>query len=212
MTDAEINDEGLVRDSTVLREIVGKVYPIAEDKVFPKLDTFSRRFIELSPFLCMGTLSANGACDVSPRGDPPGFVKIVDDKTLLIPERPGNRRADSMHNLLVNQPVGMIFLVPGIDETLRLGGQGSIVSDKAVLESMSMRGQAPKLAIKVDIEWVFFHCAKALLRSKLWQPATQIKRDVFPSYGEIIHEQRRQQVSVEELDRQVQDDYKNSLY
>jgi len=205
-------DDGLVTDSKTLREIVGKIYPIAEDKVFPRLDKHSRRFIELSPFLCMGTMSAKGFCDVSPRGDPPGFVKIVDDQTLLIPERPGNRRADSMHNLLVNNTIGMIFFVPGIDETLRLGGEACIVSDKDLLETLSMRGQAPKLAIKVDIRWVFFHCAKALLRSKLWDASVQIPRDTFPSYGEIIHEQRRPEIAAEEVERLVQDDYKNSLY
>ena len=205
-------DGGVIRDSTKLREIVGKVYPIAEDKVFPRLDKHSRHFIELSPFLCMGTMSARGFCDVSPRGDPPGFVKIVDDQTLLIPERPGNRRADSMHNLLGNSTIGMIFFVPGIDETLRLGGEACIVSDKALLEAMTMRGQAPKLAIKVDIKWVFFHCAKALLRSKLWDPGMHIPRDTFPSYGEIIHEQRRPEIAAEEVERLVQDDYKNSLY
>ena len=207
-----VDDGGLVKDSAKLREIVGKIFPIAEDKVFPCLDKHSRHFIELSPFLCMGTISTNGFCEVSPRGDPPGFVKILDSQTLLIPERPGNRRADSMHNLLTNPSIGMIFFVPGIDETLRLGGEASIICDKDVLAGMAVRGQEPKLAIKVDIKYVFFHCAKALLRSKLWDAGVQIPRDTFPSYGEIIHEQRRPEIAAEEVERLVQDDYKNSLY
>ena len=205
-------DMNQITDSASLRDVLGKVFPIAEDKMFDRLDRFSRQFIELSPFLCMGTISGNGWCDVTPRGDPPGFVRIVDDREILIPERPGNRRADSMHNLLLNPGVGIIFFVPGIDETLRLGGKASIVADDSLLETMTVRGQAPRLAIRVVIEYVFFHCAKALLRSKLWQPETRIPRDVFPSYGAIIQAQRRPEMETEAVERLVQDDYRNSLY
>jgi hypothetical protein len=205
-------DSGLVRDSAELRKIVGQTFPIAEDKVFSSLDKFSRRFIELSPFLCLGTVSHRGFCDVSPRGDPPGFVKVMDDKMILIPERPGNRRADSMHNILTNAAIGIIFFVPGISETLRLGGTASIVRDADLLEGMAVRGQRPKLAIKVNISYVFFHCAKALIRSKLWDTETRIPRASFPAYGEIIREQRRPNDDAEAIERLVQDDYKNSLY
>jgi len=201
-----------ISDSATLRDILGKVFPIAEDKVYDRLDRFARRFIELSPFLCMGTIGPDGRCDVTPRGDPPGFVRILDDRTLAIPERPGNRRADSMHNLLGNPSVGLIFMVPGIDETLRAGGRASVVADPELLARMTERGQAPKLAIRVDVEWAFFHCGKALLRSKLWQPDTRIPRDRFPSYGEVIQGQRLPDMEVEEVDRLVQDDYRDSLY
>ncbi len=160
----------------------------------------------------MSTVSPEGQCDVTPRGDPPGFVRVLGDRELVIPERPGNRRADSMHNLLHNPSVGMIFFVPGINETLRLGGQARIVTEPSLLAELAERGQAPKLAIRVDITWVFFHCAKALLRSALWNPETVIPRDRFPSYGEIIQAQRRQNMDVQEVERLVQDDYRNSLY
>lgn len=206
------SDSGVIQDSGKLREMLGKVFPIAQDKVFSRLDKFSRQFIELSPFLCLSTVSADGACDVSPRGDPPGFVKVLDDQTILIPERPGNRLADSMHNLLVNNSVGMIFFIPGVNETLRLGGEASIVCDQALLADMIVQGQAPKMAIRVDIKYLFFHCAKALLRSKLWDANAQIPRETFPSYGEIIQQQRRNEMTVEEVEELVQDDYKNSLY
>lgn len=201
-----------ITDSAKLREVLGKVYPIAEDKVFDRLDRYSREFIGLSPFMCMSTVSPEGQCDVTPRGDPPGFVRVLGDREIAIPERPGNRRADSMHNLLHNRSVGMIFFVPGVNETLRLGGQARIVTEPELLAEMTERGQAPKLALRVDISYVFFHCAKALLRSKLWQADTQIPRDRFPSYGEIIQAQRRQNMEVEEVERLVQDDYRNSLY
>lgn len=201
-----------ITDSATLRDVLGKVFPIAEDKVFDRLDRYSRQFIELSPFLCMGTVGRNGLCDVTPRGDPPGFVKVLNERQIVIPERPGNRRADTMHNLLENPAVGMIFLLPGIDETLRLGGNASVVADASLLAEMSVRGQAPKLGIRVDVKYVFFHCGKALLRSKLWQPETRISRDGFPSYGEIIQAQRRPEMEVQAVDRLVQNDYKNSLY
>ena len=205
-------DSDYIRDGASLREVVGKVFPIAEDKVLAQLDKHSRRFIELSPFLCLGTSGQNGLCDVSPRGDPPGFVKILHDKAILIPERPGNRRADSMQNLLTKNSIGVIFFVPGISETLRLGGETSIICDEDLLSDMAVRGQVPKLGIKIDIKYVFFHCAKALIRSKLWDAESRISRSDFPTYGEIIHDQRRPKLDSKELERLVQDDYKNSLY
>ncbi|MEX2126470.1 MAG: pyridoxamine 5'-phosphate oxidase family protein [Woeseia sp.] len=206
------NDVDLIDDAGTLREIIGDVPAIAADKVLNRLDEHSRRFIELSPFLCLATVDNRGRCDVSPRGDPPGFVKIHDDKTLLIPDRPGNRRVDSMQNLLVNDSIGMIVFVPGISETLRLGGRAEITSNKSLLQSMAIRGQAPKLALRVHIEFVFFHCAKALIRSGLWDSSAQIARSEFPSYGQIIRDQRRPDKSADEVEELVQDDYKNSLY
>jgi len=201
-----------IHDIDGLRQIVGDVVSIAEDKVLDRLDKHARRFIELSPFLCISTVSAEGQCDVSPRGDPPGFVKILDHRTLLIPDRPGNRRVDSMQNLLATNSVGVIFFVPGISETLRLGGTARITNDKTLLQTMAVRDKAPKLAIRVNIRYVFFHCAKALMRSGLWDSKVQIARTEFPSYGQIIRDQRRPDDNAEEVERLVQDDYRNSLY
>lgn len=199
-------------DQASLREIIGPKMPLAIEKEMPRLDEHCRRFIALSPFLCLGTMGADGKADVSPRGDPPGFVKVLDDRTILIPDRPGNRRVDSMSNILTNPSVGLLFLVPGMEETLRLNGQASITTDPALLTDMPVDGKVPKLAIKVEIGEVFFHCGKALKRSRLWDPATRIERKTFPSMGQLIHDQRKTSLTVEALDKFVEDNYTNELY
>lgn len=197
-----------------LREVMGRPDRLAIDKVLQRLDRHCRRFIELSPFLCLGTSDADGRADVSPRGDPPGFVKVLDDRTLLIPERPGNRRVDSMSNLLANPSVGLIFFVPGIDETLRLNGRASLVDAPEPLAELAVNGKVPKLAIRVDVDEVFFHCAKALRRSRLWDPETRVDAGAFPSLGRIVRDQI-DDVSgrtVEELDAEIEESYRTTLY
>ena len=201
-----------VTNQAFLREIIGPKMPLAIEKEMPRLDEHCRRFIALSPFLCMGTMGPDGKADVSPRGDPPGFVKVLDDRTLLIPDRPGNRRVDSMTNLLANPAVGLIFFVPGMEETLRVNGRASIVRDPALLADMAVDGKVPKLAIKIAIDEVFFHCGKALKRSRLWDPSTWIERKTFASMGQLIHDQRKTDLSVEALERFVENNYKNELY
>ncbi|MEN8196823.1 MAG: pyridoxamine 5'-phosphate oxidase family protein [Pseudomonadota bacterium] len=202
----------VVENRDALREVVGQPMALAATKEMPRLDRHCRAFIALSPFLCMGTMSADGKADVSPRGDPPGFVKVLDDRTVLIPDRPGNRRADSMTNLLANPSIGLIFFVPGVEETLRLNGRATIVRDAALLADMAVNGKAPKLAIRVAIDEVFFHCAKALKRSRLWDPETRIERAAFPRYAQIIRDQRDTGKTVEEIDAFIQDNYRNELY
>jgi len=199
-------------DQTSLREIIGPKMPLAIEKEMPRLDAHCRHFITLSPFLCLGTMGADGKADVSPRGDPPGFVKVLDDRTILIPDRPGNRRVDSMSNILSNPSVGLLFLVPGMEETLRLNGRASLTTDPALLSDMAVDGKVPKLAIKVEIGEVFFHCGKALKRSRLWDPATRIDRKTFPSMGQLIHDQRKTGLSVEALEKFVEDNYRSELY
>jgi len=207
----DASDSTLI-DQVSLREIIGPKAPVAAEKEMPRLDEHCRRFIALSPFFCLGTMGGNGKADVSPRGDPPGFVKVLDDRTILIPDRPGNRRVDSMSNILSNPSVGLLFLVPGMEETLRLNGRASITRDPALLSDMAVDGKAPKLAIKVEIDEVFFHCGKALKRSRLWDQATRIDRKTFPSMGQLIHDQRKTGLTVEALDKFVEDNYRNELY
>ncbi len=210
-----MDDQGTpppVSDRADLRQRMGEPVAHVATKEMPSLDEHCRHFISLSPFLCLGTMDADGKADVSPRGDPPGFVTVLDDRTILIPDRPGNRRADSMRTILANPSVGLLFLVPGVEETLRLNGRASVVEDAALLAGMAVRGKAPKLAIRVDIEEVFFHCAKALMRSRLWDPDSRIERGDFPRYGEIIRDQRKPGEDADEIEARIQESYRTELY
>src|SRR5580658_9415231 len=154
----------MARTMTVseLREIYPRPEGVAVQKRWRKLDRFMRAFIERSPFLCLGTANAAGIADVSPRGDPPGFVQILDEKTLLIPDRPGNNHLDSIENIIVNPNVGLIFFVPGSEETLRVNGRARVVDDPSLLAAAELNGRAPKVGIEVSIGEVFLHCPKAL--------------------------------------------------
>lgn len=201
-----------ISSEDALRAIIGDIHPITIDKEMAGLDKHARHFISLSPFLCIGTTNGEGVADVSPRGDPPGFVKVVDDTTLLIPERPGNRRADTMLNVMKNPVVGLIFFVPGIEETLRVSGRAMVIDDTALLADMAVQGKPPKLAIRVNVERVFFHCAKALKRSKLWDESAQVPRDAFPTPGQVIRDQRRPEADAAELDALVVEDQEKNLY
>jgi PPOX class probable FMN-dependent enzyme len=201
-----------VTDTTALREIIDEPMALAATKEMPALDKHCRRFIELSPFLCLSSMSASGKADVSPRGDPPGFVKVLDDRTVLIPDRKGNRRLDTMQNILEQPSVAVIFFVPGIEETLRLNGKASITRDPALLDDMAVQGQAPALGIKIEIDTVFFHCAKALKRSRLWDAEAQIDRGDFPRYGQIIKDQRNPGGTADEIEDYIQTNYKTEMY
>ncbi len=202
-----------VADKETVREIIGDPIPIVRNKEMPRLDKYCRRFIEMSPFLCLGTASADdGHIDMSPRGDPPGFVKIIDDVTLLIPDRQGNQRVDSMLNITENPRVGLIFFLPGVEETLRVRGRVSITRDPDLLAPLALNGKSPKLGLLVEIDQVFFQCAKALIRSKLWDPATRIKRSEFPPFGQITRDQRRPDAEVEEIEALIQESYQTKLY
>lgn len=158
-------------------------------KELPHLDKHARAYIAKSPFCLMGTSNLEGRCDVTPRGDAPGFVLVLDDHTLVIPDRPGNRRIDSMQNILDNPHAGLLFLVPGVDETLRVNGRATITNDPALLEQMSMKGKTPLVGVRVEVEEVFFHCARAFKRSKLWDADSQIERSELPTLGQILAEQ-----------------------
>jgi len=201
-----------------LQSMLGPPDPIAIRKQIARIDRHARDFIALSPFLCIGTASANGGADVSPRGDPPGFVQVLDDHTLLIPDRPGNNRTDSMRNILENPNVGLLFFIPGFEDTLRVNGKATIVSDQDLLRASVVNGKAPKVAIRVEVEEVFLHCAKALKRSKLWDPASQVERKALPSLVRMIMEQVAEaekppaDAEVAEAELDLEDHYKVGLY
>ncbi|TDB98392.1 pyridoxamine 5'-phosphate oxidase family protein [Actinomadura sp. 7K534] len=195
-----------------LREILGAPMPRAVAKERVRLHARDRDWLARSPFCLIATSDADGNCDVSPKGDPPGFVHVIDDTTIAVPERPGNRRADGYLNVLSNPHAGLIFLVPGRGETLRVNGRARLVRDAPFFDEMVVNGHRPSLALVVEIEQIFFHCAKALMRSKLWKPGTW-EPDALPSHARIVADLRYAQESVEELERYYsEDNYAKKLY
>jgi PPOX class probable FMN-dependent enzyme len=192
-----------------LRALYGAPSERAIRKQLAHIDKHCRHFIERSPFLVVSTMGRNGA-DVSPRGDPPGFVAVLDEKRLLIPDRAGNNRVDSLENILADPRVGLLFFLPGVDETLRVNGRARIVVG-AEVDAMALNGKAPKTALLVEVEEVFLQCAKALLRSKLWDPATRIDRRSFPSFGAILADQLKEGDAAA-IDRSLDEAYRTRLY
>lgn len=174
-----------------LREIIVAPKPDAPAilKQQDRLDAHCRAVIAQAPFLLLATADAAGRCDVSPRGDAPGFVGVLDDRTIVIPDRPGNRRLDSLQNIIENPQAGVIFLVPGMEETLRVQGRAAIVEDEDVLAPLAVGGKPPRLGIVVRTDEVYFQCAKALRRSRLWQPESWSPRDTLPTFGRILRDQ-----------------------
>lgn len=175
----------MIRDEQSLRALLGEPADVVRAKVSDRLNELTRRFVDLSPFVLLSTSGADGSCDVSPRGDPPGFVRVLDPRRLLVPERPGNRLADSLRNILHNPRVGLLFLIPGIGDTLRVNGRASLVTDEELLAPSAVEGKVPGLGIVVDIDEVFTHCSKAFIRSQLWDPGRYRAREELPSSGEV---------------------------
>ncbi len=195
--------QNVIRSEAELREIVGQPRDLVLRKQLPALDAHCRAFIARSPFVLVGTANARGDCDVSPRGEGPGFVLILDDRTLLIPDRPGNKRVDALRNVLENPHVGLLFIIPGMEETLRVNGRASLVRDPDLLDRMRAEGHAPALAIGVSIDEAFLHCAKAFKRSHLWQSESWPDRSEMPTMGEMLMDQVRPAgTTAEDLDRQ----------
>lgn len=195
-----------------LRDLVGTPGEMALRKELAALDDHCRAFIAASPFVLVGTSGASGRCDVSPRGDAPGFVLVLDEKTLLIPDRPGNRRVDSFRNIVENPHVGLLFVVPGVEETLRLNGRATLVRDTGLLERLRAQNKTPTIAIGVEVEEVFLHCAKAFRRSHLWQSDTWPERSSLPTLGTILRDQLRPDTSAAELDCALEEAYQKNLY
>ena len=159
-------------------------------KVLDRLDVHCRNFIALSPLCVISSSGADGRADASPRGDPPGSLAyVLDDQTLLLPDRPGNRRLDTFTNLVERPSVGLLFLVPGLNETLRINGRAEIVTDPELLAPLAIGGKPPVSALKVTVEEAFLHCAKALIRARIWEPEARVERSRFPTYGQVLADQ-----------------------
>ncbi len=200
-----------ITDPAALRAHYGTVHPLAVRKVLARIDSHCRDFIALSPFAVLATSDGAGGVDASPRGDAPGFVTVVDDTTLLLPDRPGNNRVDSFGNIVAHPGIGLLFFVPGINETLRVNGNARIVTDSGLLAPLAARGKAPAAGLLVDVKEVFFHCGKALMRGHLWDAATRVERKAFPTLGKIMADQTRA-MAEREADELVEAGYKNNLY
>jgi PPOX class probable FMN-dependent enzyme len=191
-----------IESETALRELLGEPSPLVCSKITNRLNSLTRRFVELAPFVCLATADEAGNCDVSPRGDPPGFVCILDDATLLIPERPGNRIADSLRNIIRTGKLGMLFMIPGIGDSFRVNGRATLTSDNTLLAPCAIEGKVPRLGILVDIDEAYTQCSKALLRSRLWEPSTFLDRAVLPSSGEVMRALQGESFDAEQYDRE----------
>jgi PPOX class probable FMN-dependent enzyme len=185
-----------------LREIIGPPKDGATDKIADHLNELTRQFIERSPFVCVATGRPDGGLDVSPRGDPVGFVRILDDRTLLLPERPGNRIADTLTNLLADPRIALLFLIPGVGDTFRVNGRARIVDDAELLRPSAVEGKVPRLGILISIEEAYTQCSKALIRSDLWNPDNHIDRSELPSSGRILRSLTDPQFDADTYDRE----------
>ena len=196
-----------------LRAVLGHPGEGAVRKDIGRLEQHARAFIARSPFLLVATADAGGRCDVSPRGDPPGFALVLNDHTLVLPERPGNKRGDTLSNVIANPEIGLLFIVPGMDETLRVNGSAVIARDEWLRDRMAERGKVPALALVVTVREAYFHCAKAFRRSDLWDPARFSAPGELPSLGRVIRDQLRlENVTAEQLDHGLEEDYRKNLY
>lgn len=200
----------VIQNEAELREILGYPGKAPQNKVINEIDEICRAFIEKSPFVLLGSTDANGNMDVSPKGDPAGFVQVMDSKTLLIPDRPGNRRGDTLSNILQNPDIGMLFLVPGRRETLRVNGMAQIVRDEDVRERFIIQGKVPIFVIAVTVKEAFFHCTKCVVRSGLW--SSEYEHDGLVSLGEAIVRHAHLDISVEEADASLAEEEQTELY
>ncbi|MGV9413721.1 pyridoxamine 5'-phosphate oxidase family protein [Nocardia sp. NPDC003693] len=201
-----------ITDPAELRALIGTPTPRAVAKERDHLHARDREWIANSPFVVLATSDASGRCDASPKGDPPGFVRVLDDRTIAVPERPGNRRVDGYLNILGNPHVGVIFLIPGRGETLRINGRARLVRDAPYFDDMVVKGHRPILAVEVDVEEVFLHCAKAFLRSGLWQP-DRWPVDTLPSQARLVKELMPDTPeTVEQLEEYYSAAYEAKLY
>ncbi len=197
----------VIESEAQLRALLDEPKPLVRAKVTDKLNALTRPFIENASLLFLATADERGACDVSPRGDPSGFVRILDERTLLIPERPGNRLADSLRNIIANPRVGLLFIVPGVTETFRVNGRATITTDAALLAPCAVESKAPRLGIIVDVEQAFTHCSKAFIRSDFYNAERWLDRAALPSNGQIMREINGPEVDPDEYDRERAERY-----
>ena len=208
---ATATETSYVADEEQLRAVIGHPIQRVVDKVRPVLAPLHRQWIAAAPFCVVATADADGNLDASPKGDPAGLAGVLDDSTLVLPERPGNKRADGYLNILANPHVGLIFVIPGRTDTLRVNGTARLVSDAPWFDDLVVKGHRPVLALEVHVEQVFFHCGKAFLRSRLWQPETW-DPEAVPSRACIAQRLERPDESLEELERYYGEAYSAGLY
>ncbi|WP_157014503.1 pyridoxamine 5'-phosphate oxidase family protein [Mesorhizobium xinjiangense] len=184
----------------------------AVQKELRAIDPHSRNFIARSPFVLIGSQDAEGNADVTPKGDKPGFVAVLDDHTIAIPDRPGNNRLDTLENILVNPAVGLIFFVPGMNETLRINGEARITADDTMRERFAVDEKQPLSVIVVRVRAVYMHCAKSFLRSQLWNPESWPPRSAMPTLGEILKDQIELAGTAADTDRALEEAYRKTLW
>jgi PPOX class probable FMN-dependent enzyme len=201
-----------VRTVDDLEALVGTPKATSIDKVSPVLTPLMRAFIGQAPFYLLATANEDGTCDVSPRGDPAGAIRMADERTIVLPDRAGNRRVDSIRNIVRNPHVGLLVLVPGMDETLRINGRAMVTRNAELLATMPMQGKAPTLAIVVDIDEAYMHCARAFRRSKLWEPTSWPAAGEVPGMAEILYAQFCPEESLEAFAQEREERYRTSLY
>jgi PPOX class probable FMN-dependent enzyme len=209
--------KNLISSKEVLRTVIRQPSELVKAKEINFLDVHCKSLIARSPFILVATSNKAGRCDVSPKGDPPGFVQVLGDRHLAIPDRPGNARLDSIENILENPQVGLLFVIPGTRETLRINGKAVITRDEEILNKATVDGKRPTLAIGVEVQEAFIHCAKAFIRSSLWKSETWPDLSDLPSFAKMLidhvnAENVKTQMTERELDGLLEEDYKKELY
>jgi PPOX class probable FMN-dependent enzyme len=202
----------IIDNEEALRAIIGHPTALTVNKTIPRIDEHCADFIARSPFMLIASSDAQGRMDVSPKGDPPGFVRVLDEATLAIPDRPGNRRADTFTNILQNPRVGLFFLIPGKRETLRVSGTAQIVRDSWLRESMSLKGKVPDFALVVHVEEAFLHCAKCIIRSVLWDTSHWPTADDMASLALSLRDHGKLDLEVAEIENLIDISYRDRLY
>jgi uncharacterized protein len=204
---------GDLADRESVREHYGTPHEMALAKELTYLDKHCRAFIALSPFIVLASSDAQGRCDATPRGDAPGFVTVINDLSFAIPDRTGNKRVDTMLNITDNPHIGVLFLVPGVNECLRVNGRVRVSLEPRLLAGMIVNGKTPNAATIVDVEEVYFQCGKAVLRSDLWNPEKRVPRGTFPSLGRVLADQIKGKESEgERYEKAIEERYRNALY
>ncbi|MWD30172.1 pyridoxamine 5'-phosphate oxidase family protein [Aquicoccus sp. SCR17] len=195
-----------------LRAIYGEAGEAPRKKQLPMLDRHAKDFLALSPFAVIATQAPEGLGDASPRGDGPGFAHVLDDRTIALPDRPGNRRLDTLENIVRNPAVGLIFMIPGMNETLRINGTARITTDEALCARLAMNDRPALSALVIEVREVYMHCAKAFMRSHLWKPETWPERGAMPSLGQILRDQIKLAASAEAIDEDLAKAYRATLW